>query len=658
MGKRFNGRVRAGCIGVFFSFGLLAASSGALAEPPILASGGLPQPDPAIAIPAGSTLVPSRAEFEKSLGIAPAADASPQAMAGVACQPDTGTPTTSPSSADIAIGPSKGVIVTNEGYKVFDTSTPSGCATGSLTSLKTFFSSLAPAGTETLFSPRVAYNPALGRFMIIALATDTASTDKYLYRAISTDNTASSWAFYRSVPSNDVGETLSPPTLGFSAGRWLAVVTITGTTNRSLLYNFDPASPGIYYTTVNPTLNLVAPRILDSSTTAYFLAIGGSTSVTRVPYDVTTDIASTATSITIPAFTAPPAVTQKNGKTLNAGDGNFLSPSIQIGNSLWNVHTVNVDGHARARLYKFSTTGTTPLMTFTPTVLGTEDIFNAAMTTGSEAAGSRAFISATLVASSQVGQYLMAFSGPNDSTQGWSYDFGSVLVYDFATTDGATACPPTGCAWIQSSGAAMVPGDTTKAWVFNQGAKGTKQTDWGVAGFAVSGDGTGYPPLGADRQRRDERHRDRLHRQLVRAAARRRLPARRFDRPGVRKFRIRLPGQGRRQRHLVRRHRPFVRDGVLLSRPRGRERHQPQLEHHQRHHQRRPTAQQPAAKRQDRHRPLRTSRSVAAGARWIGGSSPLGLRTRGPRGGGLWRRVRAMPNQGRLLPKKALAEAA
>ena len=441
-----------------------------------------------------STLVPPRAAFEESLGIAPAADA-PQAIPGPACVPDTGTPTASTSSADIAIGPAKGVIVTSEGFAVFTVANGNACASVSFQTLASFFGTLSPAPPGPLLSPRVAYNPHVGRFLIMALARDSATGANYLYLAISTNDTASSWSLAVSLVSS--GDYALSPTLGFSAAHWLVTMKLLGSGgSNSILYRIAATDVGIHSTKYPLPANTVAPRIMDTSTTAYLLAIGGSTSVTRIQYDVTTNTTSATPDITIPAFTAPPPVVQKNGRTLNPGDGNFLSPSIQIGSSLWNVHTVNVDGHARARLYKFSTTGTTPLMTFTPTTSGADDIFNAAVTTGSEAAGSRAFISATLVlAALSKGQGITAFSGPNNSTQGWSYDVLFTAFADVATSDGINPCPSMGCTWVQSSGAAMVPGDTTTAWVFSQYAKTAKQTDWGAVGYAVSGAGTGTPPL-------------------------------------------------------------------------------------------------------------------------------------------------------------------
>ncbi len=128
-------------------------------------------------IPDGSTLVPSRAEFDKSLGTAAPTDASPQAVASSLCQPTVagGGPTTSPSSVDVAIGPSSGVVVSNEGYLVFDKTDPTNGTTGcprDFTPLidNSLFGSLVNAGT-TIYSPRVAYDPHSGTFLIVALSS-------------------------------------------------------------------------------------------------------------------------------------------------------------------------------------------------------------------------------------------------------------------------------------------------------------------------------------------------------------------------------------------------------------------------------------------------------------------------------------------------------
>ncbi len=441
---------------------------------------------PPVAVPDGSTLVPSQADFEKGLGVAPSVGDTLPATASALCAPNVGAPTRSPSSVDVAIGPTTGVIVSNAGYLTFSKSNPADCANHTLTSLDLFFASAVTHSTGVFSNPRVVYDPHIDRFVMIALSPDSSfPARQYLYHAVSTDNTGTSWT---KVEDGEFLDEINSFTLGFAQGYSLIVESSTAGNTATVTYIYDtsPSSTGSFGS--SDFVNAVAPRVLDNSTTAIFLGVGsGGSAIKRVSYTVGTSTDS-VDAITVPSFSAPPKVTQSNGQTLDSGTGNFVGSSVQIGSSVWNVQPVGVDGHARFRLYKFSTTATTPVMTFTPTILGTEDLFNATMATGSETAGSRAFVSASEVEPGTAGPSFLGFIGPNNSTQAWSYDAVAHAASEY------TSCGSDGCSWTLMSGAAIDPSDSSKAWVANQLTSGTAATNWTVAAAALSGAGASHPP--------------------------------------------------------------------------------------------------------------------------------------------------------------------
>src|SRR5262249_19808544 len=153
------------------------------------------------------------------------------------------------------------------------------------------------------------------------------------------------------------------------------------------------------------------------------------------------------------------------------------SATKQIGSSLWNVHAINVSGFSRFRLYKFSTSGTSPLFTFTPTTTtcqGVDDLFNPSVDTNSTVAGTLAFVTASRTCQSQATAGRAAhliFRGNNASSAGWVFTTVETSATNFATENGVacnTAAPPNkprnSCRWGDYSATQIDPSNTGRAW--------------------------------------------------------------------------------------------------------------------------------------------------------------------------------------------------
>jgi hypothetical protein len=65
---------------------------------------------------------------------------------------------------------------------------------------------------------------------------------------------------------------------------------------------------------------------------------------------------SAAATIPVPAYTMPPNAPQPGTTaTLDTSDSRFVNASTQVGNSLFQVHSINSGGFARCRYYEFDT---------------------------------------------------------------------------------------------------------------------------------------------------------------------------------------------------------------------------------------------------------------------------------------------------------------
>ncbi len=431
-------------------------------------------------VPEGSTWVPQR----DNLGAAAlAGDSTPQSI-GTLCKPNVGTPTTPPSQLDVALSPTTGIIVSSQGYLTFLRSDPAGCATKSFSAWSTLFTT-APG--DAIFSePRVIYDSHVDKFGVAILVKSPGASTFQLYIAIAgSDGVAASAV---AVPGIIVSgsNVLQDLSLGYDINVWLVALdyTASGTLYGAMLAlnKTTGAQVGAVVTTVS---HPVAPIVLDNAATGYFLAVDTSAKnqIRRIVPNFSTGFPDSTTAISVTAFDLPPAVTQSNGATLAADDGNFHAPTVQIGTSLWNVHTVGVGGHARVRMYRLDTTATSPLTTFTPMIDGNEDIFAPSVATVSNAAGSAAFLTATYNNFSMPGSplYALAFSGPNDATSGWTYD---VIGSD-------TNFTASGSQWATHSATWMNPGDTS-AWGFGQLASGSAATNWSIAGAEITSPGAPF----------------------------------------------------------------------------------------------------------------------------------------------------------------------
>jgi hypothetical protein len=409
-----------------------------------------------------------------------------------------------PSDSHGAASPTNLVVVTNVTVGVYRKST---CGMVSRVTLKTFFSQnggFSIPATQTLFDPRVLYDRAGGRCLITTESSDSGNADQFLYIAASTSSSCTSWRRIRFVLSRVSPFTLfckatashfyDFPNAGYNLRRLVVTsnnfTSATGSfangtvlsINKLALYGTGTVTARCFNTRA---ISNLAPAVVGDLNASMFILSPGSgsgNSLRRLrldtsPAGVGSDALVSTANISIPAWTAPPNAAQPNGELLDALDGRFQSASKQIGGRLWNVHAVNSSGFARWRLYKLSTTGTSPLFTFTPTTstcANADHLFNPSVDTNSASTSALAFVTASRTCPSQATSGRAAhliFRGPNSSPTGWVFNTVQTSATQFV------GCG-SGCRWGDYSATQIDPSNTGRAWGFNQLVTGSSQFSW------------------------------------------------------------------------------------------------------------------------------------------------------------------------------------
>ena len=403
------------------------------------------------------------------------------------------------------------VVVTNVDIGVYNKTT---CSIVSRVPLKTFFNVFSTA--ETLFDPRVIYDNRFRRFFVTVESRNSSNTDQKQYFAVSTNANGTSWFKYTVNLSSGASAFCKQnassfwdyPNAGHNKWRWFITANDFGTTVPGAILMINKA-PTLSGATTNLWCwngahgvppNIAPPIVLDNSTTATFLSTGSGSGSSVARYDIVsdpsgnggTDLLFTRPSYPIPAWSSSSGCWQPNAgnQRLDGLDGRFQSASIQSRFRIWNVHTVNVGGFARARAYKFwnnTTSSAAPTFVFTPFTQSNDDICNPSFATGS-GLGAPAFITATRTRFNEPGTgnaTMIMFSGFNftPNPNHWRYDTIYASPGTFETDGFGTPCNNTSrgaCRWGDYSSTQVDPLSLGRAYGWDQAipGPGTTQFDW------------------------------------------------------------------------------------------------------------------------------------------------------------------------------------
>jgi hypothetical protein len=278
-------------------------------------------------------------------------------------------PNCGPPDPHGAVGKSHFVQVTNSHLDIYTTTVPP-VLVKSVT-LKAFFGE-----TDFPFDPRVVYDPVWNRWIIIATRTATSAGDTVHKFRLAVSKTSNPTGAYHSYTVNfdDVviqnGDFWDYPQLGFDQDAVFitgSIFSFAGSFNttammpiaKARVYNGLGFSAPIF-TGLAPTL--APPIVQDQNANAYFVAANDGTSLhlyrgTNLSNPVEATLVLQA-NVPVSAYTAPPNAAQPGTAVLlDTLDRRFVNASSQVGDSLWNVHSIDVGGFATPTFYQIDTEG-------------------------------------------------------------------------------------------------------------------------------------------------------------------------------------------------------------------------------------------------------------------------------------------------------------
>jgi hypothetical protein len=270
------------------------------------------------------------------------------------------------SDTEGAVGLNHFVEITNSHLDIYEKAAPNNRVQS--VSLSAFFGYT----TQALFDPRVIYDHELNRWIISTNASAESTTvQKFFFAVSQTADPLGAFYIYQVNVSNGFGSFWDFPQLGLDHNAVIFTANLFDSAGifidarmfavaKSLIYN----GPG---QTLTPLVftglagTLAPPLVLDTNPNTYLVAADSPTDNKVTLYTLTNSAGNPPTlsapaTIPVPAYAMPANAPQPGTTaTLDTSDCRFVNASTQIGNSLFQVHTINSGGFARCRFYEFDT---------------------------------------------------------------------------------------------------------------------------------------------------------------------------------------------------------------------------------------------------------------------------------------------------------------
>ena len=334
--------------------------------------------------------------------------------------------------------------------------------------------------TQSLFDPRVVYDPQWKRFIVTAVAFPENASTQYHFIAISkgANPVTSGWWIYK-LDMNFGGEFYDYPQLGFDADGLILTANLFNPgyvgsrvtfISKSRAYNGLGITPinwsggGLNFTTVAP------PIVRDLSNETWLVAAGGNNSILRVSrWNNIGHISGNFlgfVDVPVAAYTVPPSATQPGGGTVDTLDARFVNASTQVGGFLYNVHAPNVGGLAGVRRYKINVAaGTAQAITFFSSGISSD--FNASIAVNDSLSEYITFSRVDTATFPQV-----RFAGKQNADAGFS------LGTSFQSTASLNHFR-----WGDYSAITIDPSSTSQAWGVNEFSQANG--NWGSHVFKI-----------------------------------------------------------------------------------------------------------------------------------------------------------------------------
>ena len=219
-----------------------------------------------------------------------------------------------------------------------------------------------------MFDPQAIYDPVGQRWILCAEAFSESATVQYFFIAVSqTADPLGAYWIYKFNVSDGLNGLWDFPKLGMDQNA--VIFTANLFTAAGVYYNtkaYVAAKSNLYsgaavtaYAWTGLLATLLPPFVLDSNPNSYLVAANTSPNVAI--YTLTGSGSSTPTlyapvNINVGTYPAPPDAAQPGTtKLIDTSDRRFVNASTQIGNSLFQVHTIASGSRAIPRWYEFDT---------------------------------------------------------------------------------------------------------------------------------------------------------------------------------------------------------------------------------------------------------------------------------------------------------------
>ncbi len=266
-----------------------------------------------------------------------------------------------PPDADGAVGTTQYVHIVNQRIVVWGKTfgPPTGCPNLLLNlSLAAFFN----YPTQLLFDPRVVFDPALNRWVVTAEAFPESPTVQRQFVAVSVtaDATAGFFIYNFNITPFIGGGFWDFPQLGmdrdtiiltgsvFSADQTMFLGSATAFLAKASMYSGLPAGACFFSGGPLTVSGFAPPLVLDLNPSTFTVAapVGPANFLRLVEWrrsnpDISCPTVLNVTDIPVDRYDLPPAAPQP-GRTqvLDTLDNRFQNRSTQVGNALWQVHTI------------------------------------------------------------------------------------------------------------------------------------------------------------------------------------------------------------------------------------------------------------------------------------------------------------------------------
>jgi hypothetical protein len=284
-----------------------------------------------------------------------------------------------------AIGKNQFVEIVNTQLAVFDTATGARLKD---VSLATFFGYTA----QILFDPRAVYDRTWNRWVVTAEAFPESDTVQFFFIGVSKTEDATGEFFIYAINVTVVpGEFFDFPQLGMDQDAVIITANIFdarfGTDILSIakarLYNGLSLRIARF---LSLPFNIAPPLVLDDHAEAFLINSRPGTANVAL-FALTNSSRPDAAALSGPflvnvgLYNVPPNARQPGTTAvLDTLDARFQNASTQLGNSLFNIHTINFAGFATPRWYEIDTAATSVVQSGLFFTTATSDDFNPSIT--------------------------------------------------------------------------------------------------------------------------------------------------------------------------------------------------------------------------------------------------------------------------------------